>query len=64
MVGRIFQGLENGLSLSYAFATMSSNPAFATDLSPGRHTDRGEDVRGILPSGAQLEGLFCDIPIP
>lgn len=41
MVGRIFQGCENGVSLSYAFATTCLNPAFATGLSPGRHMDRG-----------------------
>lgn len=57
MIGRIFQGLENNLSLSYAFPTMCLNPAFVTSFSPGGQT--GTDggckairLRGGLPSGA------------
>ena len=49
MVRRVFQGLKNDLSLSYAFPTLCSNPTFTTGLSPGRHTDRGEGCKVIRP---------------
>ena len=39
---------------------MFSNPASATGLFPGKQTDKGKDMRGSLPSGAQIEGKFYD----
>ena len=59
MAGRIFQGLENNLSLSYAFLTMCLNPAFAISFSPGGQTDTDGGCKTIklrrgLPSGAQI----------